>query len=110
MMSPPSGGAAGNSRSAAFKASDKPILRTCDGRRAANRWIDERKEYAMKCHSARGASLVILLAALTSTAWCQDTGLPSMFPLPPLPQIGSGYPVARAAASDGLWGQEQISP
>ena len=56
----------------------------------------------MKCHSARGASLAILLAALTSTAWCQDTGLPSLFPLPPLPAVGNGYPVAPAAAEKPL--------
>src|SRR5438552_2211735 len=64
----------------------------------------------MKCRCARGASLLILLATLTSRAWCQDTGLPSLVPYPPMPAIGNGYPVARAAASDGLWGQEPISP
>jgi len=64
----------------------------------------------MKCLCARGASLLILLATLTSRAWCQDTGLPSLVPLPPMPPISSGYPVARATATDGLWGQEPISP
>jgi len=64
----------------------------------------------MKCHSARGASLAILLAALTSTAWCQDTGLPNLFPLPPLPAVGNGYAVAPAAGTDALWGQAELSP
>src|SRR5436190_10464662 len=64
----------------------------------------------MMCHSARGASLAILLAALTSTAWCQDTGLPSLFPLPPLPPVANGYAVARTAANDALWGQAEPSP
>jgi hypothetical protein len=63
----------------------------------------------MKCHSARGASLAILLAALSSTAWCQDAR-PNLFPLPPLPPIGNGYAVVPAAANDALWGQAEISP
>jgi hypothetical protein len=65
----------------------------------------------MKCHSARGASLAIVLAVMTSTAVCQDTGHhPSLLPLPPLPRVPAGYTVSRAAATDSLWGQEQISP
>lgn len=63
----------------------------------------------MKCHSARGASLVVLLTALTTTAWCQNSG-PGLLPLPPLPEFMAGYSVAPAAATDGLWGQEPISP
>lgn len=63
----------------------------------------------MKCQCARGASLAILLAALTSTAWCQDTR-PSLLPLPPLPQVAGNYPVARATATDALWGVAEPSP
>jgi opacity protein-like surface antigen len=63
----------------------------------------------MMFHSARGASLVILLASLTSTAWCQDTRLPGLLPPPPLPRV-AGYPVAPATANDALWGQAEPSP
>jgi len=75
-----------------------------------DRWIDERKEYAMKFNCARCASLAIMLAALTTTGWCQDTRLPSLFPLPPMPPIGNGYPIAQTAANDALWGQNELSP
>jgi len=63
----------------------------------------------MKCLCARSATLLILLGALNSRAWCQDTE-PHLVPVPPVPAISSGYPVARVAATDGLWGDVQISP
>jgi hypothetical protein len=63
----------------------------------------------MKCHCARSASLAVMLA-VASTAWCQDTSPQSLFPLPPLPSVASGYPVSRAAATDALWGDNQVSP
>jgi len=64
----------------------------------------------MKFDCARSASLAIMLAALSTTAWCQDTGLPSLFPLPPLPPIGNGYPITQVAANDAVWGQSELSP
>jgi len=64
----------------------------------------------MKFNCARCASLAFMLAALTTTGWCQDTGLPSLFPLPPLPPIGNGYPIAQATANDALWGPNELSP
>jgi len=64
----------------------------------------------MKSTSARGACLAILLASLTSTAWCQDPGLPSLLPMPPLPAVGTNFPVAHAAATDALWGTAEPSP
>jgi Putative beta barrel porin-7 (BBP7) len=65
----------------------------------------------MKCLCARSATLLILLGALNSRAWCQDTE-PNLVPVPPMPAIGNGYgyQVTRAAATDGLWGELQISP
>jgi len=63
----------------------------------------------MKFKGARCASL-LMLAALTSQAWCQDTGRPSLFPLPPLPPIGNGYSIAQAAANDAVWGPNELSP
>jgi hypothetical protein len=51
-----------------------------------------------------------MLAALTTTGWCQDTGLPSLFPLPPLPPIGNGYTISQATANDSLWGPNELSP
>jgi hypothetical protein len=67
----------------------------------------KRKEYAMKSISARSASL-LLLASLTSVAWCQDTR-PSLLPLPPLPPA-PGYGVSQTAANEALWGQPEPSP
>jgi opacity protein-like surface antigen len=64
----------------------------------------------MKLNCARCASLAIMLAALTTTGWCQDTGLPSLFPLPPMPPIGSGYPISQTAATDAVWGPNELSP
>jgi opacity protein-like surface antigen len=65
----------------------------------------------MKSTSARGACLAIMLASLTSTAWCQDVGLPGLLPLPPLPMAAGGYPVSPAAATtDALWGQHEPAP
>ena len=61
----------------------------------------------MKSMSARSASL-LLLASLTSVAWCQDTG-PSLFPLPPLPPV-SGHAVTQTTATNVLWGQPEPSP
>jgi len=62
----------------------------------------------MKVNCARCASLIIL-AALTSQAWCQDTGAPSLFPLPPLPSTGNIYPASRTGA-DLVWGPNEVSP
>jgi hypothetical protein len=67
----------------------------------------KRKEYAMKSICARSASL-LLLASLTSVAWCQDTG-PSLLPLPPLP-ASPGYPVLPASTNDAFWGQAEAAP
>src|SRR6185503_14067911 len=64
----------------------------------------------MKSTSARGACLAVLLASLTSTAWCQETRLPSLVPMPPLPSGARSYPVSPAAATDALWGQPEPSP
>ena len=64
----------------------------------------------MKSIRARGASVAIVLTYLASSAWCQDTGLPSLMPFPPLPAVGNGYPVSPAAANDALWGQAEPSP
>jgi len=61
----------------------------------------------MRSFYARGVSLAILLASLTSVAWAQDAGLPSLLPLPPLPQ---GFAVAQTAANDALWYQGEPSP
>jgi len=64
----------------------------------------------MKFICARCASLAILLAALTTQAWSQDTGRPSLFALPPLPPIGNGYPISQVAANDAVWGPNELSP
>jgi len=64
----------------------------------------------MKSIRARGAYVAIGLVFIASSAWCQDTGLPSLLPLPPLPAVGSGYPVWPAAASEALWGNSEPSP
>jgi opacity protein-like surface antigen len=63
----------------------------------------------MMSFSARGACLAIVLASLTSTAWCQDAG-PNLFPSPPLPSLGGRYPASPAAATDAAWGQAEPSP
>jgi hypothetical protein len=63
----------------------------------------------MKINCARCASLVLMLTALTSTAWCQDTSRPSLFPMPPMPPVGSGYSVSPANA-DMVWGPSDPSP
>ena len=54
----------------------------------------------MTFSSARGATVAILLASLAGNAWCQDTGLPGLIPLPPLPT--AGHAVSPAAATDAL--------
>jgi hypothetical protein len=64
----------------------------------------------MKFNCARCASLAILLAALTTHGWCQDTGLSRNIPLPPLPPIGNGYPIRQTAVNDAVWGQQELSP
>src|SRR5262245_63172623 len=63
----------------------------------------------MKSKSARGACALPILASLASTAWCQDDGLPSLFPVPPLAAPG-GSVVSRTATTDALWGQLEPSP
>jgi opacity protein-like surface antigen len=85
----------------------------------------KRKEYAMTFIRARGATvlkmtgalLLASLASLASNAWCQDTGLPSLLPLPPMATAPNGYAlapggyaVASTAATDALWGQAEPSP
>src|SRR5262245_4738885 len=63
----------------------------------------------MKSTSARGACLAIMLTSLVSTAWCQETRLPSLIPMPPL-SAANNYAVSRAAAADALWGEAEPSP
>jgi len=59
----------------------------------------------MRSNCAWSASLAVLLATMTGPAWCQDAGLPSLLPLPPMPAATSGYPVRPAAASGLNWYQ-----
>jgi len=63
----------------------------------------------MKVNCARCASVLLLLAALTSQAWCQDTSRPELFPMPPLPSVSNGYSVSQTNA-DMVWGPNELSP
>ena len=65
----------------------------------------------MKFICARGALSALMLASVASPAWCQDTGHPSLLPLPPLPavKVGSGLSPT-AATSEAYWGQPEPSP
>jgi opacity protein-like surface antigen len=61
----------------------------------------------MKSFYARGVSLALVLVGMTSTAWAQVVGMPSLLPQPPMPM---NYPVAQTAATDGLYQQGEVSP
>src|SRR5438270_2445843 len=90
---------------------NKPSSGTCDGRRAATAMDRARKECAMRSFYARGVALAIALASLANLALAQDAGLPSLLPLPPLPSMGAGFPVTRAAAAnDANWYGTEQSP
>lgn len=65
----------------------------------------------MRSFYARSVALAIVLASLSSYALAQDSGLPSLFPLPPLTNPSPGYNVVQTAASgDALWYQGTPSP
>ncbi len=61
----------------------------------------------MRSFYARGVAGAILLASLASVALAQDSGLPSLFPLPP---PAPSFNVVQTAASDALWYQGVPSP